>query len=217
VFGTELFTPITFITINDYIENKIRNAKRFIKADIAFWDHLYEGLLEQFNAIRIRYKLAFCYEPDYIRLFTLLYTARYSSFFTAAFNQSGYQLEPYATYSILDLALRIAPKLWGNPRRLAGDYRIQKAALARLNPKMAKEMTFSSLRPMVPLSVASLPYYMFGATLQAGYWLKERASKHTNRTSKVLLSSGFLMTDGWEKEFIRRTEENYGPIVNVLT
>ena len=143
------------------------------------------------------------------RLF-LLNTARYGSFIISAFNRSGYQLEPYGSYSVLDLALRVAPKLWGNHKGLRGNAWIQGGAMAKLNPRMAKIMTYSSFRPMLPFSITTAPLYMLGLTLQVANKLRERFSGIKIGSRRIDLPGGNYLSDSWEIPFLRRTAEKYG-------
>lgn len=209
-FGTELFVPIPWSSIDEYIKAGIERANKFLHAEEDFWTSFRESLYSQFRKTKEHYRLIDDDDRDYIRLFNLLDTARYSSFILSAFNNEGYHLEPYGNYAVLDLALRVAPKLWGNHRKLGGNALIQKVAMSALSPRLARIFTYSTLRPMLPFSVTSLPLYMLGFTLQAANSLR---GKFVNAKKGLITSNlpgGYYASDGWEKQFVDRTNKIYG-------
>jgi hypothetical protein len=213
VFGTELFMPIPWNSIDAFVQARIDKAKEALKVEDGFWKSFRESLYEEFQRTKDHFQLTNSDDRDYIRLFILLDTARYGSFIMSAFNRSGYQLEPYGSYSLLDLALRVAPALWGNHRRFGGDARLQLAAMGKLNPRMARVLTYKNYRPMLPLSVTAFPLYMVGFTLQAGDWLRRRFDKSLKESTKTDLPGGYYLSDGWANQFLGRTAEKYGLLV----
>jgi len=210
VYGTELFIAIPWNKIDDYIQQKVENAKQSLNVEDSCWHNFRNSLHDEFRRTRDHFQLSDGDERDYIRLFNLLDTVRYSSFILSAFNRTGYQLEPYGTYAIVELALRVAPTLWGNHRRLGGDALVQKAAMAKLDPRLARIMTYSSFRPMSPLSLTSVPFYLMGFTIQVAYWLRERFEGMKKEPIRTDLPEGYYISDGWEKHFIGRTVKKYG-------
>lgn len=210
VYGTELFIAIPWNKIDGYIQQKVENAKQSLKVEDSFWNNFCGTLHDEFRRTKEHFQLSDGDERDYIRLFNLLNTVRYSSFILSAFNRAGYQLEPYGNYAILELALRVAPALWGNHRRLGGDALVQKAAMANLDPRLAKIMTYSSFRPMTPFSLPSVPFYLMGFTIQVAYWLRERFEGIKKKPIRTVLPEGYYISDGWEKHFIDRTVKKYG-------
>ena len=210
VYGTELFMPILCNTINEYIETRVESAKRALKVEDGFWNNFCESLHDEFRRIKEHYQLSNADDRDCIRLFNLLDTARYSSFILSAFNRAGYQLEPYGSYPVLDLALRVAPALWGNHRRLGGDALVQKTTMAKLNPPMARVMAYSSFRPMLPFSITSAPFYLMGFTLQVADWLKNKFDDIKKEPTRTDLPGGYYLSNGWEKQFLGRTVKKYG-------
>lgn len=210
VYGTELFMPIPWKSIDDFVQLKIEGAKKVLRAEDGFWNYFRESLYDEFRRTKNHYQLSNSDDRDYIRLFNLLDTARYSSFIISAFNRAGYQLEPYGSYSVLDLALRVAPLLWGNHRRLGGDALVQKTAMAKFNPRMARVMTYSSFRPMQPLSITSAPFYLLGSLQQVAYWLRNKLVDIKKEPLRTDLPNGYYLSDGWEKPFLGRTMKKYG-------
>ena len=210
VFGTELFMPTPWNSIEEFINIKIDSCKKALKIEDGFWNYFRDALHDEFKRIREHYQLSVNDDRDYIRLFNLQDTARYGSQILSAFNQTGYQLEPYGNYPVLELALRISPSVWGNHRRLGGDALVQQSAMAKMDPRVARILTYKTFRPMLPLSITSYPLYLIGFTLQVAYWLKERLEEKKTNPTKTELPGGSYTSDGWEKNFIARIKNKYG-------
>jgi hypothetical protein len=209
VFGTELFMPIPWNSIDEFIQVKISEAGRALKAEDGFWDSFRKSIRGQFLEIQAHFKLTESDDRDFIRIFCLLNTARYGSFILSAFNRSGNQLDPYGSFAVFELALRIAPALWGNHKRLGGNGLIQKAAMGKLNPRMGRVMTYMHSRPMLTLSMATLPKYLIGYALQVGSWLFNRFAGRRMESQRTILPGGSYLSDGWETPFLERTAKTY--------
>ncbi|MDD1777386.1 MAG: hypothetical protein LUQ65_04390 [Candidatus Helarchaeota archaeon] len=209
-FGTELFMPMPWNSIEDYIHTKIEGAKQALKVEDGFWEVFRESLYEQFRITKKHFQLNNSDERDYIRLFGLLVTARYGSFIISAFNRLGYQLDPYGSYSIMDLALRIAPILWGNHKRFGGMGLVQKAAMSKLNPNMGRVLTYMHSRPMLSLTIKTFPRYLIGFALQARHVLKKRYVESLKKPKRTNFPGGYYLSDGWETLYIARTAKRYG-------
>ena len=210
VFGTELFMPLPWSSIDEFVRVRSERAKGVLKVGEGFWKSFEESMRGEFRRIRGHYLLSENDERDYIRLFILLDTARYGSFIISAFNHSGYQLEPYGTYAAFSLAFRVAPALWGNHRRFGGDARVQLAAMAKLNPRMARVLTYKNFRPMMPLSAASCARYVWGATLQAKDVLRRRREEDPGASITTEFPLGQYLSGDWAESFFQRTKERYG-------
>ncbi len=210
VYGTELFIAIPWNSIDDYVQLRIENAKQALRVEDNFWDYFREALHDEFRRIKEHYQLSNDDDRDYIRLFNLLDTARYSSFILSAYNRESYQLEPYGSYPILDLALRVDPSLWGNHKRFGGNALVQKAAMANLDTRLARVMTYSTFRPMSPLSLTSAPFYLIGFTLQVADWLRDKFDDIKKEPTRTDLPGGYYLSNGWEKQFLGRTVKKYG-------
>ena len=210
VFGTELFMPIPWSSIDNFIQARVDLAKQALKVGDDFWKSFRESLYDEFQRTKHHFQLSNSDDRDYIRLFIMLDTARYASFILSAFNRLGYQLEPYGSYSVLELALRVAPALWGNHRRFGGDALVQQASMSKLNLRMARILTYKNYRPMLPLSVTLLPLYMMGFSCQAGDWMRRKFDKKLKESTRTELPDGYYLSDGWEDQFIGRTVKKYG-------
>jgi hypothetical protein len=210
VFGTELFMPLPWSSIDEFVRVTTDRAKVALKVEEGFWKSFGESMREEFRRIKRHYLLSENDERDYIRLFILLDTARYGSFIISAFNHSGYQLEPYGAYPVFSLAFRVAPALWGNHRRFGGDARVQLAAMARLNPRMARVLTYKNYRPMMPLSAGSFARYVWGAALQGKDVLRRRFEKGSDSPVRISFALGQYLSGEWAESFFQRTKERYG-------
>jgi hypothetical protein len=210
VFGTELFMPLPWDSIDHFVRVRTDLAKKALNVQESFWKSFEEAMREEFRRIKEHYLLSEADERDYIRLFILLDTARYSSFIVSAFNQSGFQLEPYGAYGVVSLALRVAPSLWGNHRRFGGDARVQLAAMAKLNQRMARVITYKNYRPMMPLSLATLPRYAWGTALQARDVLRRRLQKQKSPALRTEFSLGHYLGGDWADSYFQRTTERFG-------
>jgi hypothetical protein len=210
VFGTELFMPIPWNSIDEYVRIRVEGARQALRVEDDFWKSFRESLHDEFQRIKDHYQLSNRDDRDYIRLFILLVTARYGSFIISAYNRSGYQLEPYGSYDVLELALRVAPTLWGNHRRFGGNALVQQEAMAIMNPLMARVLTYKNYRPMQPLSIATFPLYLVGVILQAGDVLRRRFDKSLKESVRTDLPGGYYLSSGWEKHFLERTRNKYG-------
>ena len=211
-FGTELFMPIRWKSIDEFIHVKIAKAKRALFVERDFWRTFRDSLYKEFEEIKKHYVLKDYDERDYVRLFYIAATARYGSFILSAFNQKGLQLDPYASYSVLELALRIAPDLWGDHRLLKGNSLVQKVAMAKSNPAMGRVTTYGYNRPMLPLSPRTFPLYLAGYACHIlDYIVHSKLLRKGSVAKKSpMLSGGSYLSDGWESSFLKRTAEKYG-------
>ncbi len=215
VFGTELFMPIRWPSIDDFIKEGLIRVKRVLTIeDHDFFNNFKNCLIEEFQRIKTYYKLSVKDDRDYIRLFFIFNTARYGSFILSAFNHSGYQLDPYGSYDILDFALKISPWLWGNHKRLIGSGLVQKAAMEKINKSMGRVRTYMHSRPMLPLTKNTLLLYLIGFVLQVSDWLIKRPTISFKKQKKLLLPNGYYKTDGWEQIFLERLKTRYN-VLNV--
>lgn len=209
VFGTELFMELPYNSIDDFIETKIAISKQALKMDDGFWQAFRESIRGEFHRIKKHFQLTIADDRDYIRLFGLVVTARYGSFITSAFNRKGYQIDPYGSYSALDLALRVSPVLWGNHRRLGGNSLVQKAAMGKVNPRIGKPLTYNHFRPMLPLSARTFPMYLAGYMRQIGTVFARRYAQRRQNLQKTDLPGGYYLSDGWEAQYLSRLMKRY--------
>ncbi len=209
IYGTELFRPVPWKSIDAYINGRIEYAKKFLCVGKEFWNTLRNDICEEFQCIKAYYRLTEDNESDYIRLFDVFLTARFGSFIISAFNYLGYQIEPYGSYKILELALQVSPEHWGNRRRICGDAGIRAGALSLINEPFARVLTYKAYRPMLPLSYKSLHLYIYGYVRHAIHWLRERLAVTKVGRKRVNLPDGLYLSSGWDTTFLRRTADIY--------
>jgi hypothetical protein len=209
-FGSQLFWPIQWAFIKDFIENKLEFTKKYVIVKREFGDRLYASLLEEFARIKKAFQLSEANEIDYIRLFQFFYSGRYASFIMSAYNNAGFQLEPYGTYFALQVALRVAPMLWGSHRKLKGEAHVQKTAMASLNPDIGKIIAFSSFRPLLPLSPSTTPLYLIGYAKHHVHWVRGKLLNIQQKPIKRHLFDAYHISDGWDTYFIDRLKAKYG-------
>jgi hypothetical protein len=208
-FGTELFMPIPWDSIEQFIQESVRQTKKALVAGEEVWAALDSSLRNQFREIKEHYLLTDPDDHDYIRLFCLLVTARYGSFILSAFNARGYQLDPYGNYRVLELALRVSPSLWGNHKRFGGNGLVQKGAMGLLQGRMGRVFTYMHARPMLPLSISTFPLYSIGFVIQASRWLRSKFENSEKGIRTTLLPGAQYSSDGWEGSFLSRIAEKY--------
>ncbi|MBN1479189.1 hypothetical protein JXA70_02835 [candidate division KSB1 bacterium] len=209
-FGSQLFAPIPWTTIDDFVTTKLKHAKRFLSVPEDFWDYVHDLLMEEFQRSKNVYYLHDMNDKDYIRLFQIFNAARYASFIMSAYNNSGYQLEPYGTFAALELALQVSPELWGNHKSLSGDALVQKVVMARLNPKLGKILAYSTFRPMIPLSLTTFPLYSIGYANQLAFWARRKVRTCLQKPVRTKVLHGYHISNGWDRPFIDRIEKKYG-------
>lgn len=209
VFGTELFQPLPWGSIDEFVQKAIQRAKRSLSAERSFWDTFEGSIHAGLHALKRHYDQPKDDERDQIRLFMMLDTARYASFILSAFNRSGYQLDPYGSHSVFRLSFRVAPALWGNHRRFGGNSLVQKAAMAKLDPTMGSVLTYMHSRPMLPLSIGTFPSYLGGYLLQGTHYLKDKVGGARGIVKQTALPGGTYSSNGWEKQFVERLRQKY--------
>lgn len=209
-FGTESFMELPWKSVDDFLETKVATVKQTLKMGDGFWKAFRESLQDEFRRTQDHFHLSVGDDRDYIRLFGLVNTARYGSFIFSAFNRTGYQIDPYGSYAVLDLALRVPPALWGDHRKLGGNSLIQKAAMSKVNPRMGRPLTYNHFRPMLPLTAGTFPKYLFGYGLQIGNVLTRRYASGQKKPQRTSLPGGYYLSDGWEARYIERINTRYG-------
>ena len=212
-FGTESFMELPWNSIDAFIEAKIAISKQTLKMDDGFWQVFRESLQGEFLRIKEHFHLTISDDRDYIRLFGLVVTARYGSFILSAFNRMGYYFDPYGSYAVTDLALRVPPALWGNHRRLGGNSLVQKAAMSKVNRRAGRPLTYNHFRPMLPLRAVTFPKYLLGYGLQIGNVIAARYTGGRKKPDRTNLPGGYYLSDGWEARYIERINIRYGKLL----
>jgi len=213
-FGTELFYPMDYAQIGDYIDESIVKAKKYITANEKIWTQFRQSLLEEFVNIEKHYILSDPNPNDSVRLFYLLNTGFFSSPMLSPYNIKGLQLEPFGHFSILETALKIPKESMGNNNLFQRNL-IQKMTLSKLNPSIAKIQT-THYQPMMPFKARSFPYYMLGLfRLILNEKIFKSKTKHIQNKRNRINGISHL-SDGWDMLFLRRIKEIYNVDVEIL-
>lgn len=207
VYGSEIFEPILSSNITNYKHNIAVRIKTTITSSNKYIDQFMESVENQLDDIQKHYHLKENDERDYIRIFQILITARYSSFILAAMAQFGYDLEPYGSYPLVEFALQINPKFWGNKKSLIGDATVQKAALYRISKNTSRIMAYSSYRPAMPFSFRSSIKY-FGCYFLHLYNSMLRKLSYKAQRKQILRLPGFkYRSNSWYKYYLNRIDK----------
>lgn len=207
VYGTELFTPVSNTKMREYIAMALKQISNMIRAKSKFYDSFISALEYQLEDIKKHYNLEENDDRDYIRLFQLLITARYSSFIVSAFNLYGYQFEPYGTFPIVEIALQIDPKFWGNKRNIAGDALIEKMAMEKISRKSARILAYASRRPVAPLSIFTGHLYFYGYLVHILNWTIKKIIDIDKKQWHKIMPALFYFSNDWEKFYRYRLEK----------
>lgn len=207
VYGSELFEPIFTDNIDKYIHYLTGRIKASIDSTGHFLYKFIESMQEQINEIKKYYHLQEEDEKDYIRIFQMLITARYSSFILSAMAQYGYDIEPYGSYPLVELSLKIHPSLWGNKKSLIGDATVQKAALYKISKKASRILAYSSFRPVMPFSPRSSLKYFAGYVLHIYSWINRKIGNKKQSKQKINLVNFRYTSEGWYKYYFNRIDK----------
>lgn len=207
VYGSEIFEPILSNNITNYKHNIAASIKTSITSSSQFIDKFMESVDNQLADIKKYYHLREADERDYIRIFQVLVTARYSSFILSAMAQFGYDFEPYGSYPLFEFALQINSNLWGNKKTLFGDATVQKAALYKISKRASRIMAYHSYRPVMPFTLKSSTRYLMGYLLHTYDWINKKIS-FKKQIRKTLAFTGFNYTsDDWYKYYLNRVDK----------
>ena len=215
-FGTELFAPLDYTSIEDFIERSVLKAQRNIKADQVLWDTLRSSIKREFEDISKHYQLAVNCPNDEIRIFNLFCTSFLASHIVWPFNIKGLEFEPYMSMRNLELALRLTTKQFGKRTNFTGMGEVQKIAMAQLCYSVGKINT-THYGPMVPCTLRSFWSYLFHyfqhVTFSLNYRItsfmgEKKLIKATRNT--VNINDLSYISNGWDSLFLRRLSEKYG-------
>lgn len=215
-YASELFEPLPYVNAYNFIDERLKRSKKLINANSLFWETLYSSFHDCMQEIRSSINLEENIERDYLRIFYLYHTARYSSHLVRAFNDYGLQIEPYGSFYVLELALQTDDFLFGSSNRsISGEKRIQKIAITSINESAARQLAFKEFRPLVPLSIKSLGIYLYGFYKKALYSLRSRIMRLNKKKIVVELPNATYISDGFEINLIRKIEEKYGITLSI--
>jgi len=159
-FGTEAFKPLPpYQSDEEFIAGRIERAKSFLKVPEEMWQRLESEIRRELELIRHHYLLL---EPNYldsIHILYLLNTGVFSTFMLSPYNIYGMQVEPYAHYSVFELALQVPLRFKPGSLWVGGGF-LQKEAMTKINPTLGKVLTTHS-RPMLPCTLTTFGRYFY--------------------------------------------------------
>lgn len=215
-YASELFEPLPYSSSFNFIAERLMRSKRFIDSREYFWGNLYDSFKNQMEEIKKYYVIEEDNEIDYLRIFYLNHTSRYSSFLVRGFNQHGLQIEPYGSFRLLELALQLDQKLFGNSKwSIEGEKKIQKTAIRLINESIAKQIAFKEFRPSVPFSMKSLNLYLNGFFEKSLYSIRSRITRMNISKKKVILPNATYISDGFDYNLIKKVNERYGVRIEI--
>ncbi|HBG27314.1 MAG: hypothetical protein A2Y10_12725 [Planctomycetes bacterium GWF2_41_51] len=204
-FGTELFTPLNYRSVESFIEQSLLKAARNIRANENMWDSLRTSMIKEFENIKSHYSLAENNPNDEIRIFNLFRTGIFANM-VWQYNIRGLEFEPYMSKKNFELALQISKNHMGRKESLRGIAQVQKEAMAQLAYNAAKIGT-THYCPMVPCTIRSLPSYLYYFLPHVIAEISKRLRKMTHHT--VCINDLSYASNGWDGLFLRRLKEKY--------
>lgn len=211
-FCTELFMPLDFRSIEDFIEVSITKIKKNIKINEKLWHQFRNTMFEEFNSIKKHYSLSEPNPNDEIRIFLLLRTAFFSSSMLSPYNINGRQIEPYGHLNILEIALKIPQQHIGTNKSFRGTALLQKKAMSDINSCIGK-ITTTHFLPMLPYSATNFTHYLFGYLIIILKTLITKIKNKIYHCNQITINELCYLSKGWDSLFLRRIQEKYN--VNV--
>jgi hypothetical protein len=220
-YGTELFAPVDYESVEDFIDQSILKAKRNIQANQEMWETLRSAMKDEFQAIGKHYKLAVACPNDEIRIFNLFNTGFFSSHMVWPCNVKGLAFEPYMSMKNLELALKVTKEQMGRWRNFSGIGQVQKNAMAKLCYRVGKIET-THYGPMVPCTIRSFPSYLFYYLQHVSFTLSHKLKAVMEKVKLTKISHNTVhindlsyVSNGWDRLFLRRLKEKYSVEANI--
>lgn len=159
--GTELYSTLPFSLKEDLINSFVTIARNRISNNDTFVQSFRQAIFEQMDYIENHIHLKEQNPRDFIRLFQVLMTARFSSPLLALSDIHGHQLEPFATFTIIENGIQIPYSYQGDNKTFGRFYLIPKLIMKQTNYNVgALESTHN--QPLLPVSIRTLPHYILG-------------------------------------------------------
>ena len=159
--GTELFSTLAYFRKKELIDSYVRIAKNCISNEDSFCDSFRRNLSEQMDYIEKHIHFKVSNDSDYVRLFQVFMTARFSSPLLSLSDIYGHDMEPYATFPIIEKGVQIPYEFQGDSKTFGRFYLIPKLIMKMTNYEVgAIESTHN--QPLLPVSLLTLPHYIIG-------------------------------------------------------
>ncbi len=83
------------------------------------------------------------------------------------------------------------------------------------NYEVGRVQTYRHFRPMLPLSIKTVPPYLAGYLKHVFHWAKTRTLGSGSEITTTYFNGGRYISDGWNAPFIRRIKDCYGDYASV--
>jgi len=158
--GTEIYSTLRYTStaalVNDF--NRIASLVYDNKEFLSKFD---SDLRNEIDFISSHCSLEVPEERDLVHIIWAVLTARFSSPIVSAFDIYGHQIEPFATYSILQESLKISYEYQGDQKTHGRFYLIPKMIMKSVSKKVGMiDSTHNA--PLLPVSLFTLPLYIIG-------------------------------------------------------
>lgn len=168
--GTEIFSTLRYVTCNELITDfcRIASSEDSKHEDIQRFE---QALKDEFAHISDHIKLAANEERDLVRLFWTFATARFSSPIVSAFDINGHQMEPFATFPMVEAALGISYDYQGDQKTHGRFYLIPKMIMKEVSTRVGM-IDSTHFAPFLPVSFFTFPLYVIGKLKAKSYYRK---------------------------------------------
>lgn len=159
--GTELYSTLPYHCKEQLVDSFTGIAENRLSGNDTFVQLFRKAINEQMNYIESHIVLEEENPRDLIRLFFVFMTARFSSPLLALSDIYGHQIEPYATFPIVENGLQIPYHYQGDSKTFGRFYLIPKLIMKKINYKVGKIDT-THCQPLLPVSFWTFPHYVIG-------------------------------------------------------
>ena len=159
--GTELYSTLPFHHKKQLVDSFVSIAEDKISDDDTFIQSFRLALNEQIEHIEHHLLLKEKNPRDLVRLFLVLMTARFSSPLLALSDIYGHNIDPFATFPVIESGLRIPYHFQGDSKTFGRFYLIPKLVMKKTNYGIGA-IDSTHYQPLLPVSILTLPHYIIG-------------------------------------------------------
>ncbi len=159
--GTEIFSTLRYVSCDELIDDFRRIASQQDNVNEEYVKRFEQSLRDEFAHISTHIKLALNEERDIVRLFWTFATARFASPIVSAFDINGHQMEPFATFPMVEAALGISYDYQGDSKTYGRFYMIPKMIMKSISTRVGI-IDSTHFAPFLPLSFFTFPMYVIG-------------------------------------------------------
>ncbi|MCQ2083640.1 MAG: hypothetical protein MJY58_04000 [Bacteroidaceae bacterium] len=158
--GTEIFSTLRYVTCEELVSDFCRIASQS-KDSEKYIKRFEEAIRNEIEHISSHIKLAEYEERDIVRLFWTFATARFSSPIVSAYDINGHQMEPFATFPMVEAALGISYDFQGDQKTHGRFYMIPKMIMKSVSTRVGM-IDSTHFAPFLPVSFFTFPLYVIG-------------------------------------------------------